>query len=533
MSNQDGGYLETAAVVEADTDVESGVNSKPQFSNGGTVELQNHPLAVAWRKFTYWWSSALLIFALFVVFYGMGKQWNNPPWDPSDSHPALDICLFIVMLTWISLLEGCQISIVGLQNVNVEAYKLTHPRAYAVCNLAHKGPNVERFLVGRQFLLLFNGFLVSRIGGGKQEDFYIGDWHWNVEATQFFWLNATLLMVVIVVPGQLVTQLIAMDKMLGFLNLKFYAYYTVLMPCMFVESIGLTHSAYMLKDVLVKVTGVDPQKGDPSKKMDKNFLYYFRVLISVSAVIFSGTFIVKGLYMSQTNATDGPGWRKLPGYGAVIVGIFFLFLMACAEGLQVSALALANTHTAAFKKTSPLAYRTCNLLYAGRNMNAFLVGRQFLTAMCMVLLGRVTSYTGSEGVISGDDWGMGKGFNEGLLQTGFLGAILVVNVAQLASQVMASIFPITFINNHFLYLLLQLMLLVETCGVVNACWPLAALVDNLLKIPKDPFEDDKDVDTFNHNMIDRKKSLGLPVDNNATPFDLHQPTEFTYRVSYI
>ena len=34
---------------------------------------------------------------------------------------------------------------------------------YKCSKLIHKGPNVERFLVGRQFLLLFNGFVGPRM----------------------------------------------------------------------------------------------------------------------------------------------------------------------------------------------------------------------------------------------------------------------------------------------------------------------------------------------------------------------------------
>merc|ERR1711978_627792 len=112
-------------------------------------------------------------------------------------------------------------------------------------------------------------------------------------------------------------------------------------------------------------------------------------------------------------------------------------------------------------------------------------GRQFLTAMNMVLLARVTSYAGKDGVLlPGGDWGMGTFFNT-LLQTGFIGAILVVNVAQLASQVTASIFPIAVINN-FMYWILVLMLFIEAFGIVNACWPLAYFIELAFGMDEDP-----------------------------------------------
>merc|ERR1711988_697643 len=148
-------------------------------------------------------------------------------------------------------------------------------------------------------------------------------------------------------------------------------------------------------------------------------LYYFKCCLSVSAVTFAGIFLFKGWFSKQTGATHGVGWEKLPGWAAICVSCLFLFIMACAEGLQVSALALQRTPTSEFKNTAPKAYRV------------------------LMLLGKVTGYAGAKGeLVTGDDWGMGAGFNEWCLQTGFMGAVFVVNVAQLASQVAASIFPI-------------------------------------------------------------------------------------------
>jgi len=517
------------------------VESHPQepTHSGPVQDFSNHSFSIAYRKLSYFWSMALLFFSIVITIYTIAKEWNNPPWSQKDSHPVLEIFIFLFMLTWISALEGCQISIVGLQPIDMEAYKHTHPRSYKACQLVHKGPNVERFLVGRQFLLLFNGFLTTKVAGAADQghDFYIGEWTWTSEATEFFWLNQVLLLIVIIVPGQLVSQLIAADKMLGYFELPFYPLYTVIYPCLFVESIGLTHSTYVLKDWLSRAGGIDQSTMDPKKKMNKNFLYYLRCFISFAAVIFSAVFIIKGLAYKQTNATDGVGWEKLPGWAAIILSLIFLFTMACAEGLQVSALALAKTRTSDFKQSSPLAYRTCQLLFSGRNMQAFLVGRQFMVALMIILLARVTSYAGSDGeLVRGDDWGMGKGFNMWLLQTGFLGAILVVNVAQLASQVTASIFPIALINNHLMNWLLRIMLLIEASGIVNSCWPLSWGVDAALGLKRDPFDERED--TTAAGILERKKSMGIPASKGVSPFDLHQPEreyhmEYTYKVSYI
>merc|ERR1711988_634352 len=243
------------------------------------------------------------------------------------------------------------------------------------------------------------------------------------------------------------------------MELPFMAYYTVLLPTLFMESLGLTHSAYFLKDFLVWACNIDTTDEDPSKRMPKDFWYYFKCVESCCVVIFCGVFLLKGWFLKQTGATHGKGCEDMDGYAAIAVSIFFLFIMACADGIQ----------------------------YEGRNMKAFLVGRQFFVAMMVILLGRVTAYGGSGGVLTtGSDWGMGKGFNEWFLQTGFCGAILVVNVAQLATQITASIFPVGLINNTFMYIMLQAMLLTEASGLPNACYPLMWFLSWVFNMKPDP-----------------------------------------------
>merc|ERR1712167_490305 len=99
-------------------------------------------------------------------------------------------------------------------------------------------------------------------------------------------------------------------------------------------------SAYLLKDVLCWMGGIDKSEDDPKKAMTKDWKYYAKCMLSVSAVTFAGIFLFKGWFMKQTGATHGVGWEKLPGWAAIVVSCLFLFIMACAEGLQVSALAL-------------------------------------------------------------------------------------------------------------------------------------------------------------------------------------------------
>lgn len=463
-----------------------------------------------YRYLSYYWSVALLIFCLTIVLYSIIQEWNNSPWDLT--HPASEVFFFIALLWWISLLEGCQISYVGLQNVDMEKYKDTYPRAYKQMKVIKEGPNCERFLTGRQFLLLFNGFLVSRIGGagaGAPEEFYIGDWDWNKGSTVVLYKNSILLLIIIL-AFQLVSQLVACDKMMGYLELPFGSFYLVLVPCMLIEATGFVHASYVLKDMLAKAAGIDPNEADPAKAMPKDWVYYLKCTWSWCWVIFAGIFMVKGWALEQTGATDGEGWEDLPGWAAVIISLVFLTTMACAEGMQVSALALAKTSIADLKEKKPKAYATCEVFFKGHNMSSFMVGRQFMVAMMMILLGRVTGYAGGDGKLVKDtDWDMGDGFNEWGLQSGFLGALFVCNVAQLMTQVTASLFPSSFINNSFIIWILRFMLLIEASGVVNACWPLSWAMSSLGGLQPDPTDSQKSLD---EDILDRKKSLAIAVE---------------------
>ena len=82
----------------------------------------------AWRRLRCWWGLALLLFAASVTMAGIGTRVNNPPWSTEDVHWGLDVFLFWIMLWWIAMLEGCQISIVGLQRHDPEIFKTKDER---------------------------------------------------------------------------------------------------------------------------------------------------------------------------------------------------------------------------------------------------------------------------------------------------------------------------------------------------------------------------------------------------------------------
>lgn len=519
--------------------------------------VRDNELTIAYRRFSYWWSTVLLMFCLFVIYYDIAKDWvndfddngkdhrGNPKASADDTPVAVNIILFTVFLFWVALLEGAQVSIVGLSTCDIEVFKESHPRSYAVCKLVHKGANVERFIVGRQFLLLFIVFLITRVGGHSADRvdqsnngaFYIGDWDWHEDASLAFMENSILLMIVIIIPGQLVSQLIAAGKMLDFLELPYAPLYTVAYPSLALEWLGFTHCAYVIKDLAQMASGV--KLDAPGKEMKKTPWFILRCVCSTVLVIFSCVVFIKGTIDERTNV-----WDTLPAGGALALSFFFLFFIGCCEGFQIAAVTLSKLPSSELKEKYSVAYKVCQKLFAGRNLQAFLVGRQVFVAIMMVLLGRVTSFnikddcmyrneTHPNGTLYEDllcveekeFWGFNEWAIDGFLNTGFLGAIFVVNVGCLSFRMMASCFPAIFINNYVLYGLLRIALLVEATGVVNACWPLAWGLDACFGCKKDSEYLEKNSNIPANNVLDRKESMGIPVSQGAQPYDLHQPEQ--------
>ena len=65
---------------------------------------------------------------------------------------------FVTVLTivwvWLSTIEGQQASLVGLPPVDPDLYKDSRPHTYKNAALAFKGNSLDRYLVGRQFMVI-------------------------------------------------------------------------------------------------------------------------------------------------------------------------------------------------------------------------------------------------------------------------------------------------------------------------------------------------------------------------------------------
>jgi hypothetical protein len=177
-------------------------------------------------------------------------------------------------------------------------------------------------------------------------------------------------------------------------------------------------------------------------------------------------------------------WKGVPAWVAVIVFFLLMSVVGMLEGMQIAFFAVAKL-TERQRGDSMWAKKTCNLLYSGsgNNLPGFMVGRQLCVVSCMLFIARVTSVSvkkdGSENI-----FGASQGWQE-LFNTGLLGAFITTIVASISWQLVASAFPIAFLNNPVTYILLRWCLFLEATGICQGAWVIAAIHKKIAGFQKD------------------------------------------------
>ena len=115
-------------------------------------------------------------------------------------------------------------------------------------------------------------------------------------------------------------------------------------------------------------------------------------------------------------------------------------------------------------------------------MQAFLIGRQICVTVCTFLVARITTINVDEDeeTIFGVSPGAQRFFN-----TGLLGAVITTIVASLVWRIIASSFPIAFLSNPLIAIIIRVCLFLERSGVCSAAWVLARLVKAIMKYEPD------------------------------------------------
>ena len=111
------------------------------------------------------------------------------------------------------MVEGGQGAIVGLSPVQHDLYSKTHPTTHKVTIVAHRGDNLDRYLLGRQFMVILIVFTINMAGESIEdvELWGLPDW-----LTNMFLVSAVAMILFTNMVGQLNSEINACHCMLDY-----------------------------------------------------------------------------------------------------------------------------------------------------------------------------------------------------------------------------------------------------------------------------------------------------------------------------
>lgn len=406
-------------------------------------------------------SMGLVVFSIVVVtalIFTENTQMSR------DGNPWTALVVMWLGILWMSMVEGGQCSMVGLPPVNRDLYKDTHPITHRICYTGHRGDNLDRYLMGRQFLVIFINFTINLCGAPLANAAVLS---LPDPLTAIFLSSGLAMVLIVVVVGQLTSQVNASHCMLDYINTYFMSF--TLFIALAIEKTGVMHACYLLQILAYKAAGKPVATNEPPRTRVQAFFFWGRVVWSLTILGFAFAVTLTALFDGRTTMWDG-----VPN--GVAVGLFFL-LMACVgllEGMQIAFFSVAKLRKDE-RGEAPWALKTCELLFRrdGRNLPGFMVGRQMTVTLCFFVIARVTTLDvdpDSDETIFGVSPSIQKFFN-----MGFLGAIITTILGSISWQLVASAFPLAFLSNPIVYAFLKLALWLEWTGVCSGAWFLGIL----------------------------------------------------------
>lgn len=211
------------------------------------------------------------------------------------------------------------------------------------------------------------------------------------------------------------------------------------------------------------------------KLQEATWLDYVRFVFSASLLIFSATVTCYAILEHKTSF-----WSSVPGWAALIIFIKALFFLAVMEGLQIALVELKRQEPESFKISHPKAFRIGELASKGDNVERFLLGRQVFVVCLVFFVAKLTTIHSTGGDFL---FPVHPVIQVIFLETGLLACVVVVIVSQLLPQVIASKYPVQFMQLEIVMKpALLACLALEATGITHICWVFATLVARLFRI---------------------------------------------------
>lgn len=457
--------------------------------NKSTSTNSNQQRADEWfRLGKYTASLSLLIYCLYLIIRGILAR--QTPMAQS-TNPVLALLCMGILLFWLGVLEGGQGSIVGLQPINPQAYQHSHPIAFATTQLAHAHDNLNRFIIGRQFLVVLVVFCLNLCTTAHEHALLPGCNPWMVEALLSSGLAS---MFITVLLGQLSAEVNATNCMLDFINNHTVRVTTQF--CLLMEASGILHAVYILKWFF--------SCDEDAVRDVKTISYRLRVILSCVVLVAALTVTWAALCENETSMGLS-ALVSIPLFILLVIGLGIL------EAMQIAVFAVVKLPPSAIA-AYPTAKANCELVFRGDNFKAFLIGRQICVTTCMFLLARLTTTVDGppppppDGMLPPpppldgmmppplDDTmpplppptvlGVPQAV-QAFFNTGLPGALITTIVASLYWRIVAATFPVYFMNSGMVNMTLRVCLFLEATGLFSSAWLLADLIRYLVGFGND------------------------------------------------
>jgi silicon transporter len=424
----------------------------------------------ACAQFKNVYSTCLLIFAVVLT---VGLVFTEQTNLSSTMPPALAFVLLWAAVIWLTMVEGGQGSIVGLAPVNQDLYKDTHKITYECTKITNKGDNLDRYLMGRQFMVVVMVFTINMTGApvpGAEL------WGFPKIVTDIMLGSGVAMILFTVMIGQLNSQVNGCHCMLDYIN-NYFGLFTVWVA-MAIEFSGLLHSSYLVQFLVANLAGKPIVSQEEERTPMEKLFFWGRCLMSLAILCYAFAVTLGALFAGKTTM-----WEGVPGAISVIIFFVLMSIVGMLEGMQIAFFAMAKL-TKAERGESAMAKKTCELLFRGegRNLPGFMVGRQIFVVSCMFIVAKITSLNIAVG--EGNMFGVSDSVQT-FFNTGLLGALITTIAGSVVWQLVASAFPIAFLSNPVCYVFLRICLALESTGICAGAWVLAGMHAHIASFQRD------------------------------------------------
>ena len=426
--------------------------------------------AVLYIKYAY--SGALLAFSIVTLAAAILTQQTTAT-ALYDINSTLAFFIFWFLILYLALIEAGLNCMVGLKPVDPALYKDTHPLAWKCTQLTNKGDNLDRFIIGRQFLDYCSVFMTNlMVSSIKNVPLNVMGLPQGV--SDIFLRGGLAVTLVTIVIGQLVSQMNAAHCKLDWINnwLMVGSTYAALA----IEASGLLHASYLLQRVVGLIAGRPVEMGEGERGTFGKAWFWIRALGSSALLLFSLAATIKALFDGNTSM-----WPGVPAPVSILLLVALIVAMGSMDALQIAVYKVVHIPVEDLAK-NPVALSNIRFALHGTNLRAFLMGRQIFQTVVLFVIAKIISIrvTDSDENIFGVSNGLQKFFNFGVL-----GAFLSTILASLSWRVLANSFPLAFLSNPFTLPSIRFCLFIESTGVCAVSWLIATANKKLLRLHPD------------------------------------------------